>query len=288
MPQQHRPGPWDARPQGRRRFGTFLTGFLVGAAVVAGSVALGASLPDMLKARAQSSVVPAGGSQRGSVIPAGAPDSFSSVYERVSPAVVSIYAATRTPPRLVTPFGADGPAKLVPPMQALSSGSGFFISEDGYIVTNNHVVEGTNRIVVALSEGSRVEADLVGRDPALDLAVIKAPGRQYPFVNFSTLARPKVGDWVIAVGNPFGLGTTATAGIVSAYGRSQQAGMGDYLQLDAAINRGNSGGPTFDRDGRVVGVNTAIFSPTGVFVGIGFAIPADTAQAAARRIITGG
>jgi serine protease Do len=254
------------------------------------SVALGTRLPDLTVERASTSVVPAAGVERqGAVIPAGAPESFSAVFERVSPAVVSIYAATQTPARLVTPFGLDGPARLIPPMQSLSSGSGFFISADGYIVTNNHVVEGANQIAVALADGQRVPAELIGRDPDIDLAVLRVSGRGYPFVNFETSRRPKVGDWVIAVGNPFGIGTTATAGIVSAYGRDRDgSGLGDYLQLDAAINRGNSGGPTFDAEGRVVGVNTAIFSPTGVFVGIGFAIPADTAEAAARRIIAGG
>jgi serine protease Do len=285
MTYQNRRGPWEDRPRPRGRFGTFLAGFLVGAVVVVGSVALGARLPEAGR-RAESSIVPAGG-DREAVIPAGAPDSFSSVYERVSPAVVSIYAATRTPARLVTPYGLSGPARLIPPMEALSSGSGFFISSDGYIVTNNHVVEGANQIVVALADGERVRAELVGRDPDLDLAVIRVQGRGFPFVNFATSSRPKVGDWVIAVGNPFGIGTTATAGIVSAFGQGDGSGVGDYLQLDAAINRGNSGGPTFDTEGRVVGVNTAIFSPTGVFVGIGFAIPADAAEAAVRRIIAG-
>ena len=286
MSHDHRPGPWAEKASHRpRRTGVFLAGFVVGSIVVMASVALGTRLPGLGSAPPPEATraVPT----RSEIVTTGAPASFSAVYERVSPAVVSIYAATQTPALLVTPYGDRGPARLLPPMQSLSSGSGFFISSDGYVVTNNHVVEGANRIVVAMENGTRRPATLVGRDPDTDLAVIRVEGKDFPFVSFSRATRPKVGDWVVAVGNPFGIGTTATAGIVSAYGRDFGSGFADYLQLDAAINRGNSGGPSFDSEGRVVGVNTAIFSPTGAFVGIGFAIPADTAEMVTRRIIAG-
>ena len=171
--------------------------------------------------------------------------------------------------------------------KAQSSGSGFFISADGYIVTNNHVVENAEDIKVTLKDGRILPAPVIGRDEATDLAVIKVEGDDFPFVDFENSAKPRVGDWVIAVGNPFGLGNTATAGIVSAYGRDIGDSFVDFIQIDAPINRGNSGGPTFDIYGRVIGVNSAIFSPSGGSVGIGFAIPADVAdndhQAADRR-----
>jgi serine protease Do len=170
-----------------------------------------------------------------------------------------------------------------------SAGSGFFISPDGYIVTNNHVVENAETIKVVLKNETELDAVIVGRDEATDLAVIKVKGRdgQFPYVNFENAARPRVGDWVIAVGNPFGLGGTATAGIISAYGRDIGETFVDYIQIDAPINRGNSGGPTFDIYGRVIGVNTAIFSPSGGSVGIGFAIPADVADQVTKQLISG-
>jgi len=170
-----------------------------------------------------------------------------------------------------------------------SSGSGFFISADGYIVTNNHVVENAESIKVVLKDETELEATVVGRDEGTDLAVIKVKGAKgpFPYVNFENAARPRVGDWVIAVGNPFGLGGTATAGIISAYGRDIGETFVDYIQIDAPINRGNSGGPTFDIFGRVIGVNTAIFSPSGGSVGIGFAIPADVADQVTKQLISG-
>ena len=161
------------------------------------------------------------------------------------------------------------------PTPSLAQGSGFFISPDGLVVTNNHVVEDAEDITVTLENGDKFPAKLVGVDPRTDVALIKvnAEGKTFPFVEFSS-KDPRVGDWVLAVGNPFGLGGTVTAGIISAHNRDIGSGPYDYLQIDAAVNRGNSGGPSFDLDGKVVGMNTAIFSPSGGNVGIAFAVPA--------------
>jgi serine protease Do len=150
------------------------------------------------------------------------------------------------------------------------------------------VVENARKITVHLSDERELEARVVGRDEDTDLAVLKVEGRNFPFVQFATNAQPRVGDWVIAIGNPFQLNGTATAGIVSAKGRDiGDTAFVEYLQIDAPINRGNSGGPTFDLNGRVVGVNTAIYSTTGSSAGVGFAIPADTADQIARQLISG-
>jgi len=161
----------------------------------------------------------------------------------------------------------------------IGEGSGFFISPDGYAVTNNHVVDHAKTVQVTTDDGTIYKAKVVGTDAKTDLAVIKVDGKtDFPYVSFAS-APPKVGDWVVAVGNPFGLGGTVTAGIVSARGRDIGAGSyDDYIQIDAPINKGNSGGPAFDIDGNVIGVNTAIYSPSGGSVGIGFDIPADTAK----------
>ncbi len=158
-------------------------------------------------------------------------------------------------------------------------GSGFFISSDGYAVTNNHVVDHAKSVQVTTDDGTIYTAKVIGTDPKTDLALIKVDGKNdFPYVKFADHA-PRVGDWVVAVGNPFGLGGTVTAGIVSARGRDIGAGpYDDYIQIDAPINKGNSGGPAFNVDGDVIGVNTAIYSPSGGSVGIGFDIPADTAK----------
>ncbi|HYJ58880.1 MAG TPA: Do family serine endopeptidase [Methyloceanibacter sp.] len=160
------------------------------------------------------------------------------------------------------------------PTPSLAQGSGFFISADGLVVTNNHVVEDAEEITVTLDNGDKYPAKLVGSDPRTDVALVKVSkeGKTFPFVEFSG-KDPRVGDWVLAVGNPFGLGGTVTAGIISAHNRDIGSGPYDYLQIDAAVNRGNSGGPSFDLDGKVVGMNTAIFSPSGGNVGIAFAVP---------------
>ena len=165
------------------------------------------------------------------------------------------------------------------PHIGMAQGSGFFISPDGYIVTNNHVVEHATDVTITTSDGKTIPARVVGTDPKTDLALLKVKeGSDYPYVSFASQS-PRVGDWVIAVGNPFGLGGTVTAGIVSARGRDIGAGpYDDFLQIDAPVNHGNSGGPTFNGQGEVVGVNTAIFSPSGGSVGIGFAIASDVAK----------
>jgi serine protease Do len=222
--------------------------------------------------------------------------SFANLVEKVSPAVVSIRVVEvqtvgegQTPDlpfppgspfekffRDLQPKGPDGKPLT---RKAMAQGSGFIISADGYVVTNNHVVEGGKDITVVLNNGDEMKATLVGRDPKTDLALLKVkPSKTLPYVAFDSSDKLRVGDWVLAVGNPFGLGGTVTAGIVSARGREIGAGpYDDFIQIDASINRGNSGGPTFDVSGNVIGVNTAIFSPSGGSVGIGFAIPSSIA-----------
>ncbi len=172
----------------------------------------------------------------------------------------------------------------------VSQGSGFFISEDGYLVTNNHVVQGGAEFTVVTDDGTELTAALVGTDERTDLAVLKVDSdRKFTYVAFADDSKVRVGDWVVAVGNPFGLGGTVTAGIVSARGRDIGAGpYDDFIQIDAAVNRGNSGGPAFNLNGEVVGVNTAIFSPSGGNVGIAFAIPASTARDVVNRLMADG
>jgi serine protease Do len=165
-----------------------------------------------------------------------------------------------------------------------AQGSGFFISADGYIVTNDHVVDHATEVTITTSEGKSMPAKVIGVDTKTDLALLKAQGSDFPYVTFATHT-PRVGDWVIAVGNPFGLGGTVTAGIVSARGRDIGSGpYDDFLQIDAPVNHGNSGGPTFNAEGEVVGVNTAIFSPSGGSVGIGFAIASDVVKNVVQQL----
>ncbi|MGE0408381.1 MAG: Do family serine endopeptidase [Amphiplicatus sp.] len=232
--------------------------------------------------------------------------SFADLVERVSPAVVSVLVekeveAPQMPSELNdffrfrfgqpdegSPFGDDGFGAEPQHMQA--QGSGFFIDADGHVVTNNHVVEGADEIEVRLASGKTVKAELVGADPLTDLAVLKVKAdTKQPFVQFADDVNLRVGDWVVAVGNPFGLSGTVTSGIVSAIGGEGRGGQYlDFIQIDAPINRGNSGGPTFDLKGRVVGVNTAIYSTTGGSVGIGFAIPAKIAKETTAQLIKNG
>jgi serine protease Do len=232
--------------------------------------------------------------------PQGAPMSFADLVERVSPAVVSIQVRTK-------PQTSEGPGggELPPGFEEFlrrnpefrqqrregqSLGSGFFIAENGAVVTNHHVVDDAVEITVRTSDRKEHKAEVVGTDVGTDLAVLRikdTKGQRFPFVAFdrSASTNVRVGDWVVAVGNPFGLDGTATAGIVSAKGRREGgSSYVDFLQIDAPINRGNSGGPTFDLQGRVIGVNSAIFSPTGGNIGIGFAIPADTAAAVVDQL----
>ncbi len=173
----------------------------------------------------------------------------------------------------------------------MSQGSGFFITEDGYLVTNNHVVDDGAEYVIVMNDGKELNAKLIGKDKRTDLAVLKvdAADRKFTYVDFAPDKSTRVGDWVVAVGNPFGLGGTVTAGIVSALGRDIGAGpYDDFIQIDAAVNHGNSGGPTFNQSGQVVGINTAIFSPSGGNVGIAFDIPASTAKTVVNDLMRGG
>jgi serine protease Do len=203
---------------------------------------------------------------------------FADLVARVSPAVVSITTHMATTPAssegIPTPFGLMIPQR---PHVVEARGSGFIIDANGTVVTNNHVVKGGKTVSVTLSDGTELPAKVVGTDPRTDLAVLKVDaGHKLPFIELGNSAKVRPGEWVIAVGNPFGLGGTVTAGIVSALGRDIGSGPYDsFIQIDAPINQGNSGGPLFTQDGRVVGVNSAILSPTGGSVGIGFAIPSD-------------
>jgi serine protease Do len=215
-----------------------------------------------------------------------APESFADLAEQVSPAVVNITTsttvATGTSPVPSFPegspfedffrdFGQPGPRGPAQRSQAL--GSGFVISEDGYIVTNNHVIEGADEIEIEFFSGNRLAATVVGTDPNTDIALLKVESESpLPFVTFGNSDEVRVGDWVMAMGNPLGQGFSVSAGIVSARNRELSGTYDDYIQTDAAINRGNSGGPLFNMDGEVIGVNTAILSPTGGSIGIGFAM----------------
>lgn len=225
------------------------------------------------------------------------PESFSPVLEPLMPAVVNISTTQKVKANNMFPpfdpgqmndpalqdllkqfnqrFGGDEMAREV-----TSLGSGFIIDAAGHVVTNNHVIDQASEITVILSDNTRLPAKVIGHDPQTDLALLKVtPAKPLPFVRFGSSDGLKVGDWVIAVGNPFGLGGSVSAGIVSARGRNINAGpFDDFIQTDAAINRGNSGGPLFNSGGEVVGINSAIFSPTGGSVGIGFAVPSDMAK----------
>ena len=238
-----------------------------------------------------------------------APLSFADLVAKVSPAVVSINVKSdvkvadnemQIPGLPDLPednplydffkqFRKGMPQPPTKPNPSLAQGSGFFISSDGYVVTNNHVVEDAEDITVTLDNGEKYPAKLVGTDARTDVALVKvtAEGKTFPFVEFSS-KDPRVGDWVLAVGNPFGLGGTVTAGIISAHNRDIGSGPYDYLQIDAAVNRGNSGGPSFDLDGKVIGMNTAIFSPSGGNVGIAFAVPAALVQEVVTELKTHG
>ena len=290
----------------------FIVGAVAGAGVAAAALAGVGMRMGTAGAAEAPAVRPAVASAPAFAPPPGAPLSFADIFEKVSPAVVQINVTSKASPQSlripglegfdIVPRGKkapgqdgeDGDTPAAPKQQ--SAGSGFFISADGYIVTNNHVVADADDIQVVMKDGRELKATLVGRDEGTDLAVIKvvdpkAKNADFPYVNFENQAKPRVGDWVITIGNPFGLGGTATAGIISAYNRDlgdTTSSFVNYIQIDAPINRGNSGGPSFDIYGRVIGVNSAIYSPSGGSVGIGFAIPADIAEATAKQLIAGG
>ena len=229
---------------------------------------------------------------------------FADIVDRVKPAVISVRvkidAGKRT--KETSPFSKDSPLdrfyrRFGQPDTpeggsaprgrnfVTGQGSGFFISADGYAVTNFHVVDKADNVEVTADDGRIFTAKVIGADQRSDVALIKVDGAgTLPFVRFAETS-PRIGDWVLAVGNPFGLGGTVTAGIISARGRDIGAGpYDDFIQIDAAVNRGNSGGPTFDIEGNVIGVNSAIVSPTGGSVGIAFAIPADTVKAVVTQL----
>lgn len=236
----------------------------------------------------------------------GSPMSFADLVERVAPAVVTVTVQRSNGQQQLSEFDLpmpfrDGPQfgqrrgqgqspDTRPRSGGQVMGSGFIIDRTGYIVTNNHVVEDGSRISVKLPGGREYQARLIGTDKATDVAVLKIEGaNNLPSVELGDDRRLRVGDWVVAVGNPFGLGGTVTAGIISSIGRDIGNGpYTDYIQIDAPINQGNSGGPTFDLSGRVIGMNTAIYSPSGGSVGIGFAIPASTVRAIVEQLKTHG
>ncbi len=231
-------------------------------------------------------------------------DSFTVVAKKVMPAVVNINTEKRIQQRYVDPFeelfndpffGRRFRRKPNPReynRKTTSLGSGFVISEDGYIITNDHVIDGADKIEVAFSNNEKYEAKIIGTDPDSDVAVLKieSDNKKFPHVALGDSSTLKIGQWAIAMGNPFGLSNTMTAGIVSAKGRS---GMGienyeDFIQTDASINPGNSGGPLVDINGKVIGINTAILSKTGGNVGIGFAIPINMAKTITSSLIENG
>jgi serine protease Do len=237
--------------------------------------------------------------------------SFANLVEKVKPAVVSVRVKTseedntqlsRMMPFFFRDLPPDHPLRRFFGNQipnnndnsqqqkprrhfAMAQGSGFFISSDGYIVTNNHVVEHATDVQIITDAGKTFPAKVVGTDPRTDLALLKVSSDQkFPYVEFSNQV-PRVGDWVIAIGNPFGLGGSVTAGIVSARGRDVGSGpYADFLQIDAPVNHGNSGGPTFDLNGHVVGINTAIYSPSGGSVGIAFDVPSEVATSVIQQL----
>ena len=237
------------------------------------------------------------------------PAGFADLVAKVKPAVISVRVKMDAGAEMM---GFDGDRRLPPNSQMqrffhhfgmpndettpdnqrqpnghfmMAQGSGFFITADGYAVTNNHVVDKAKAVEITTDDGKTYDAKVVGTDARTDLALIKVGGRSdFPYVKLAETS-PRIGDWVVAVGNPFGLGGTVTAGIVSARGRDIGSGpYDDFIQIDAPVNKGNSGGPTFDMEGNVIGVNTAIFSPSGGSVGIAFDIPAETVKTVVAQL----
>ena len=279
----------------RKRTATWLGAAAVAALIAGGAVESGLVAP-----------TPAHAELRSLSQPVQNAPSFADVIERVKPAVVAVkvkvqnvadrdddgdgpqFSVPDLPPghpmeRFFRQFrdgerGERGPRRERPRPFGQSMGSGFFVSGDGYIVTNNHVVDKASQVEITMDDGKTLDAKVVGTDPKTDLALLKVEGNDFPYVRLAS-QKARIGDWVVAIGNPFGLGGTVTAGIVSAQHRDIGAGpYDDFIQIDASVNKGNSGGPTFNLSGEVVGVNTAIFSPSGGNVGIAFAIPASTVE----------
>jgi serine protease Do len=273
---------------------------LAGVAGLGVAVLLGAGPLPQPTSPALTSIAYAQGVQR--------PMGFADIVDKVKPAVMSVRVKTAGgakmmgfegdlpfPPnsqmerffrRFGLPEGTNPDEPRTPRNRLVTGqGSGFFITADGYAVTNNHVVDKAETVEVTADDGKTYTAKVIGTDPRTDIALIKVEGRSdFPYVHLADKA-PRIGDWVLAVGNPFGLGGTVTAGIVSARGRDIGAGpYDDFIQIDAPVNKGNSGGPTFDVDGNVIGVNTAIFSPSGGSVGIAFAIPAPTVKSVVAQL----
>jgi serine protease Do len=230
-----------------------------------------------------------------------APDSFAPLVKKVLPAVVNIAVTEASsnrdllrelPPELRdTPLGREFRRRFGDRQEhIMGAGSGFIVDPSGIIVTNNHVVGHAAKIVVSLTNGHQYTATLIGQDQLTDIAVIKIEANEaLPAVTWGDSRRMEVGDWILAAGNPFGLGGSVTAGIVSAEGRDLGSGPFDnFLQLDAPINPGNSGGPVFNMDGQVIGVSSVIVSPTGASVGIGFAIPSETVNEVVRQLLAKG
>src|SRR5690242_10161712 len=284
--------PHDVRVPGARRTTARRFALLASVAAIGGGLLLaGPGGFDRMSFAASSQPVQAADTAH----PAG----FADLVAKVKPAVISVSVKIDQPAettgsgggnavpfgngapldRFFQQFGFDAPKGLQRRQIVRGEGSGFFISPDGYAVTNNHVVDHASSVEVKTDDGKTYTAKVIGTDPKTDIALIKVDaGSQFPYVKFADQA-PRVGDWVVAVGNPFGLGGTVTAGIVSARARDIGAGpYDDYIQIDAPINKGNSGGPAFDTEGNVIGVNTAIYSPSGGSVGIGFDVPAETAK----------
>ncbi|MGE0724044.1 MAG: DegQ family serine endoprotease [Alphaproteobacteria bacterium] len=285
-----------------RRMRRYAAGPVVGAALAAGALALApyatAQQPPLTAPPHLQAVLP----------------SFADLAQRVTPAVVNVSttqrasAGRRMGEQMIPQFPEGSPFNEFfkrffeenpgmrggPGAPALrggrSLGSGFVIDPAGWVVTNNHVVANADEIEITLHDGTELQAKLIGRDPKTDLALLKVDAnRPLPYVAFADSDKARVGDWVVAVGNPFGLGGTVTVGVLSARGRDLRSGpFDDFLQIDASINRGNSGGPTFNLAGEVVGINTAIFSPSGGNIGIGFAIPANLAKPVIEQLKSSG
>lgn len=284
----------------RKRTAKWLGAAAVAALIAGGAVESGLIVPNAAHAELRSM------SQPVQNVP-----SFADVIERVKPAVVAVkvkvqnvasrdddgegqqFSMPDLPPghpmeRFFRQFrdqmpgrgerGDRGPRGERPRQFGQSLGSGFFVSADGYVVTNNHVIDKASEVQITMDNGETLDAKVIGTDAKTDLALLKVEGNDFPYVRLAG-QKARIGDWVVAIGNPFGLGGTVTAGIVSAQHRDIGAGpYDDFIQIDASVNKGNSGGPTFNLSGEVVGVNTAIFSPSGGNVGIAFAIPASTVE----------